>query len=65
MIDRPGIAADMFTAIAEEGINIKMISTSEIKISCVVDKDKAHDVVRALHKKFQLDQEKEIVKVQG
>jgi aspartate kinase len=38
MIDRPGIAADMFAAIADENINLKMISTSEIKISCVIDK---------------------------
>ncbi len=65
MIDRPGIAADMFDAIAEEAINIKMISTSEIKISCLVDKNKAHDVVKALHSKFQLDQDKEIVKIEG
>ena len=65
MIDRPGIAADMFSAIAEAGINIKMISTSEIKISCLVDKEKAHEVVRSLHSKFQLDQEKEVVKIEG
>ncbi|MFH0703019.1 MAG: aspartate kinase [bacterium] len=56
MIDRPGIAADMFSAFAEENINIKMISTSEIKISCVVEKDKAHDAIRAIHTKFNLDE---------
>lgn len=65
MIDRPGIASDMFSAIADAGINIKMISTSEIKISCLVDKSKAHDAVRALHTKFNLDQDNEIVKVEG
>lgn len=54
MIDRPGIAADMFNALAESSINIKMISTSEIKISCVVDKDDAKDAVVTLHKKFEL-----------
>lgn len=52
MIDRPGIAADMFDALAEAGINIKMISTSEIKISCLVEKNQGHDAVRSIHKKF-------------
>ena len=52
MIDRPGIAADMFEALADHGINIKMISTSEIKISCLVEKDQGHDAVRSIHKKF-------------
>ncbi|HIZ29166.1 MAG TPA: aspartate kinase [Candidatus Adamsella sp.] len=57
MIDRPGIAADMFEAIADEGINLKMISTSEIKISCVIDKSYAKEAVQALHKKFELESE--------
>jgi aspartate kinase len=57
MIDRPGIAADMFEALAAKDINIKMIATSEIKISCLVDKSRAHDAVRALHCKFELDDE--------
>lgn len=52
MIDRPGIAADLFTALATAGINIKMIATSEIKISCLVDKAKGDDAVRAIHKVF-------------
>jgi aspartate kinase len=52
MIDRPGIAADMFDALAEASINIKMISTSEIKISCLVEKDQGHNAVRSIHKKF-------------
>lgn len=63
MIDRPGIASDMFTALADANINIKMISTSEIKISCVVDRDKAHDAVKALHTKFNLDQTEKLVEV--
>lgn len=63
MVDRPGIAADMFRALAEKNINIKMISTSEIKISCLVDKDKANDAIRALCKEFGLESsEKAIVK---
>ena len=52
MIDRPGIAAEMFEALSTAGINIKMISTSEIKISCLVDKNQGHDAVRAIHQKF-------------
>ena len=52
MIDRPGIAADLFQALATAGINIKMIATSEIKISCLVDKALGDDAVRAIHKVF-------------
>jgi len=52
MIDRPGIAADMFTALSKAKINIKMIATSEIKISCLVDKAQGDDAVRAIHKAF-------------
>lgn len=59
MIDKPGVAADMFCAIADAGINIKMISTSEIKISCIIDKDYAKEAVKALHDKFELNSEKE------
>ena len=50
MIDRPGIAAKMFRTLASLDINIKMISTSEIKISCLVDALRANDAVEALHK---------------
>ena len=55
MIDRPGIAAKMFNTLAELNINIKMISTSEIKISCVIDKDKVQEAVSALHTVFGLN----------
>lgn len=54
MIDRPGIAATMFDAIASEGINIKMISTSEIKISCLVENSEAKRCVQILHEIFEL-----------
>lgn len=64
MIDRPGIAASMFNTIAKAGINIKMISTSEIKISCLVDKEDAQTAVKALHSIFKLDSE-EIAEVKG
>lgn len=55
MIDRPGIASLMFETMAEQNVNIKMISTSEIKISCLVEKDDAHRALEALHKVFELE----------
>jgi len=65
MIDRPGIAAKMFKALADAGINIQMISTSEIKISCVIEKSRSDDAIKALHTSFDLDQNEEIAKVYG
>jgi aspartate kinase len=47
----------MFRTLAEEGINIQMISTSEIKISVVVDEKYLELAVRVLHKVFELDQQ--------
>ncbi|MEJ6022737.1 aspartate kinase [Ramlibacter sp. PS4R-6] len=52
-----GIAAKMFRALSEEGINIQMISTSEIKTSVVVDEKYMELAVRALHRAFDLDQQ--------
>jgi len=57
MRSHAGIASTMFQALAKEGINIKMISTSEIKISVVVDEKYLELGVRALHSAFGLDQE--------
>ena len=57
MKSNPGVAATMFEALAEEKINIMMISTSEIKISCVVKSDDGERAARALHKAFELDQD--------
>lgn len=51
-----GIASRMFRTLAEEGINIQMISTSEIKIAVVVDEKYMELAVRALHRAFELDQ---------
>jgi aspartate kinase len=51
-----GIASQMFRTLAEEGINIQMISTSEIKISVVVDEKYMELAVRVLHKAFGLEQ---------
>ncbi|MBM4207074.1 MAG: aspartate kinase [Gammaproteobacteria bacterium] len=56
MRSHAGIASTMFDALAKEGINIKMISTSEIKISVVVDEKYLELAVRTLHKAFELDQ---------
>jgi len=55
MRSHAGIAAQMFRTLAEEGINIQMISTSEIKISVVVDEKYAELAVRVLHKAFELE----------
>ena len=54
MIYRPGVAATMFDTLASLNINIKMISTSEVKISCLVDAGVANDALKALHKAFNL-----------
>lgn len=55
MRSQPGVASKMFFALAQQGINIEMISTSEIKISCVIKKDFANDAVKVLHEAFELD----------
>lgn len=55
MKSNPGIAASMFECLAEAGINIDMISTSAIRISCVVDQDDAERAVAVLHATYELD----------
>jgi len=57
MLGMPGIAGRMFRALAEAGINIEMISTSEIRITCLVSRDQVEKGVRVLHKAFDLDVE--------
>jgi aspartate kinase len=54
MRSHPGVAADMFEALAEAGINIEIISTSSIRISCVVRADEVERAVQAVHDRFQL-----------
>jgi len=54
MRSHSGVACEMFSALAEENINIEMISTSEIKISCVIKEKETERAVRALHRKFRL-----------
>ena len=55
MKSQPGVAADMFDALATAGINIEMISTSPIRISCVVRKGDAEHALRVVHARFGLD----------
>ena len=55
MRSHSGVAAKMFSALAKEGINIMMISTSEIKISCVIDAKYTELAVRVLHDAFEMD----------
>ncbi len=57
MANAPGVASTMFNALAEEGINIEIISTSEIKVSCLIKKDKINDAAEAVHKAFNLGEE--------
>ena len=57
MKSHPGVAADMFGALADEGINIDMISTSSIRISCVIREVDAERAVRAVHARFGLGDE--------
>jgi aspartate kinase len=54
MKSHPGVARDVFTTLGEQRINIEMISTSPIKISCVIAADRVPDAVRALHEAFGL-----------
>ena len=58
MRSHSGVAAKMFEAMAREKINIEMISTSEIKISCVIRKINAERAVRAIHQAFGLSKQK-------
>lgn len=57
MRSHPGVAATMFDALADEGINIIMISTSEIKVSCVIEDKYLELAIRALHRAFELEKE--------
>ncbi len=54
MVNHPGVAAKMFNSLAEAGINIQMISTSEIKISCVVARSQGVDALKTVHRAFGL-----------
>jgi aspartate kinase len=57
MQNTPGYAAKMFSALSKENINIQLITTSEIRITCIIDESKVKDAVRALHKAFELEKD--------
>ena len=57
MQSAPGYAARMFGALASAGVNIEIISTSDIRITCVVPRDRVEDAVRVLHAAFELDRD--------
>ena len=57
MLNTPGYAANMFRALSEQGINIQLITTSEIRITCIIGEDRVKDAVKALHKTFDLEQD--------
>jgi aspartate kinase len=55
MRSHPGVAAKMFGTLSGEGINIEMISTSEIKVACIIPQADGQKAVKLLHKAFQLE----------
>ena len=57
MKSHPGVAADMFDALAEAGINIGIISTSSIRISCVVAEREVERAVQVVHDRFRLSED--------
>jgi aspartate kinase len=65
MKSHPGVSAKLFAALSDAGINIEMISTSEIRISVVTRADQLDDAVRAVHSAFDLDSADEQAVVYG
>ncbi|CAM4078333.1 Aspartate kinase [Helcobacillus massiliensis] len=65
MKSSPGVSASLFRALGDAGINIDMISTSEIRISVVTDVDRMHDAVRVIHTAFGLDSDQDEAVVYG
>ena len=55
MLNTPGYAVRMFSALSEKDINIQLITTSEIRITCIIDESKVEDAVGVLHETFQLE----------
>ena len=55
MISQPGVAARFFDILGKNSINIKLISTSEIKISCAIDREVSHQALQLVHDEFGLD----------
>ncbi len=65
MKSHPGVSAKLFAALADAGINIEMISTSEIRLSVVTRADDLDDAVRAVHTAFELDADQDEAVVYG
>jgi aspartate kinase len=61
MQNTPGYAAKMFRALYEKEINIELITTSEIRITCIIDESRVEDALTALHKAFQLEKEGDVL----
>lgn len=57
MQNTPGYAAKMFRVLSEAKINIQLITTSEIRITCIINSDQVKDAVRALHRAFEIEEE--------
>jgi len=57
MQNTPGYAARMFRTLHEQGINIQLITTSEIRITCIISEDRVRDAIQALHRAFELEKE--------
>ena len=55
MVSHPGVASRMFKALGKATINIQSISTSEIKVSCLIDRKQAQKAINVLHKEYNLD----------
>ena len=65
MRSNPGVSATFFRALADSGVNVEMISTSEIRISVVTRTERAEDALRAVHTAFGLDADGEAVVYAG
>ncbi|MEA1958661.1 MAG: aspartate kinase [Chloroflexota bacterium] len=61
MQNTPGYASTMFRALYEAGVNIELITTSEIRITCIISEEKIQDAVSALHRTFELDKAEDVV----
>jgi aspartate kinase len=57
MQNTPGYAAKMFRVLHEKGVNIQLITTSEIRITCIISEDRVKDAIQALHQAFELEKE--------
>jgi aspartate kinase len=57
MLNTPGYAARMFKTLSDRGINVELITTSEIRITCIISQARMKEAVKALHQAYQLETE--------